>query len=345
MDIKFTSLHHINRDFNKPKKQNIETSIVLEQYIEKLFKEIDDPKKMKQSFLFMSDKNEVRSALQDLVQGVDQDKNAQIIAQRLLNKEIEAQNGLDQKKLKQTILKGSLFTVLVKFKSEDRLLICKADHNEFLDENSFTLRSGLPWNKKIFKAVIIIIKDDKVQKEVDVIDPNHSKYWYKEFLELRKKHTDKHNTETSMDIIDKKVFSGMRSRHPADYWILRNSFVGYFRSQESFEIENFISSLFENYEPEDKTLKIDTIVAKVRKIAREEDFDSSFTISKSDIKKRTIRKTIKITDAIELSINYDIPNFQQAIRSGENDDGQKYIQILTEKENIYREFLRTRSGE
>ncbi|EIJ40886.1 hypothetical protein JoomaDRAFT_3963 [Galbibacter orientalis DSM 19592] len=339
MTIKYASLNHINHRDSSIRDINITHSDSLKEYTDKLFKEITESPRKRQ-YIFSSSKSEVRNVLDDIVTDNDRKKSINLAAQRLLNKEKDAQQQLDNKKLKVDILKGSLFQAYVEIDGKENIIICKADHNEFLDENSLTIRSGLPWDKKIFKAALIHLKDGIVADEVDVLDANLSKYWWREFLELEAKHTDAFNTEKSMDFFDTRVFSGIKKKHPADYRILRNSFVGYYRRKDIFEIEDFIETLFSNYEPEDENLKIDPLVAKIRSLPSSLGFDRSFDISKKHIKKRMSTR-VKVSDAIDLYLKTDVPHFRKTLRSGKTSSGQMYLQILTENEDVYKEFLRS----
>lgn len=338
MNIKYASLNHINHSNSSIKKVKIDHSESLIEYTEKLFTEITESPKRRQ-YLFISAKSEIRNVLDDIISDNDRDNSIELAAKRLMNKEKEAQEHLKNKKLKVEILKGSLFQAYVEIDGNESIIICKADHTEFLDENSLTVRSGLPWNKKIFKAALIRIENGQINEEVDVLDTNLSKYWWREFLELEEKHTDAHNTEKSMEHFDNRVFNGIRKKHPADYQILRNSFVGYFRNNEIFEVEDFIESLFLNYEPEDSSFKKDTLVAKIRSLPNKLDFDQTFNISKGHIKKR-MREKVKVSEAIDLLLKTDIPNFRKTLRSGKTESGQMYLQILTDSEKVYKEFLR-----
>ncbi|WHT38706.1 hypothetical protein QNH98_17215 [Myroides sp. mNGS23_01] len=54
-------------------------------------------------------------------------------------------------KLKITIQKGILVQAHISDKGINKFIICKADHNEFLNEVNFTLTRGLPTKKKHLK--------------------------------------------------------------------------------------------------------------------------------------------------------------------------------------------------
>lgn len=341
MNILYASLNHINHSSSSIKKVKIDHSESLKEYTEKLFLEITESPKRRQ-YLFTSPKSEIRNLLNDIILDFDRDKSITLAAKRLLNKEREAQEDLKSKKLKVEILKGSLFQAYIEVSGQESIIICKADHTEFLDENSLTVRSGLPWNKKIFKAALIRIDKDIINEEVDVLDSNLSKYWWREFLELEEKHTDSYNTEKSMEHFDNRVFNTISKSHPADYQILRNSFVGYFRNNDIFEIEDFIENIFASYKPEDESLKIDNLVAKIRSLPEKLGFDRTFNISKGDIKKRMSEK-IKITESIDLLIKKEIPNFRKTLQSGKTDSGQMYLQIMTDNEKVYKAFLRNQN--
>ncbi|WP_298509120.1 hypothetical protein [uncultured Kordia sp.] len=339
MNILFSSLHHVDNSNSSVRSISITLSSTLIDYTNKLFKQINESEN-KKIYTFKSDKTEVRQVIENVINNKERNDSVELSASRLLEKETKAQEWMDSRKMKVKILKGSLFQTLIEIDGEKKVIICKADHNQYLDENSLSLRSGLPWDKKIFKAALIHINNDNsIFEEVDILDVNHSKYWYDDFLELREKHNSSYNTQQSMNKIDIRVFNNIKKKYPSDYWILRNSFIGFFRSKSNFEIEDFISTLLDDYYPVDIEFPKDSIVNKIRALPKQFDFDSSFSISKKDIKKRASRK-VKIAENIDLHLKNHIKNFKGIIHSGKTDSGQMFIQVFTEEESVYEQFKR-----
>ncbi|WP_430408790.1 hypothetical protein [Kordia sp.] len=339
MNILFSSLHHVDNSNNTIREINISANSTLINYTNRLFTEINTHPH-KKVFIFKSNITEIRQVIENIITNNDITNSVKLSADRLLDKEIKAQERLDSRNMNVKILKGSLFQTFIEIDGKKKIIICKADHNQYIDENSFSLRSGLPWDKKIFKAALIHVNNDNsIEEEIDVLDVNHSKYWYDDYLELLEKHDNSYNTSKSMDSIESRALNKIKKKHPADHLILRNSFIGYFRSRNSFEIEDFISSLLDDYYPVDETFSKDKLVQNIRSLPKKIDFDPSFVISKPDIKKRS-RSVVKITDNIDLRFKDHIENFKDIIESDKTDSGQMYIKIFTEEENVYNKFKR-----
>ena len=72
-----------------------------------------------------------------------------IVGQRGQDKEIKS--GLFSN-FRKEIQKGIIVQALITDNGINKFIICKADHNEFLNEINFTLSRGLPIKKKVFKG-------------------------------------------------------------------------------------------------------------------------------------------------------------------------------------------------
>ncbi|MDY0362975.1 MAG: hypothetical protein RBR08_16115 [Desulforegulaceae bacterium] len=326
--IKFSSLHHIDHSKNISQKIDItDQGKALEQYINRLIEEISTSKN-RRMFEFQRDTTEVRVAIQGFLEG-KYEKNAETNAKKLLHTEQKTQEKIAH--LKNEIQKGSLFQAAIDDDGISKVIISKADHSEYLDEKDFLLHRGLPWKKRIFKAVLITFDSSKKVKDIFVFDTSSpmAKYWWEEYLELKEKHTDSHNTRTALDVLDKKVFSKFKKKYPADHTIIRNSAVGYFRNKEEFEIQDFIDNILENYVPVDPDLKKEELIAKTKKLPENHNFDTRFKIKKDEIKKRIVNK-IALTDSIDLILKDHVEHLLETISSETDDEGNKFIKIRTD---------------
>ncbi len=204
---------------------------------------------------------------------------AEVNAKRLLTIEKQTQEKIN---LNVEIQKGSLFQVVVKDKNRNRVIISKADHNEYLDEVDFELHTGLPWKKRVFKAIAINFKEDLSIESVYVYDTNYSmsKYWWQDYLELREQYTDSENTKKSLDLLDKKIFKPLEKKYPLDYVVLRNMMIGFYRTEEEFNLERFAEKV-EKYHPYDTDLPIQEMYGKVLELPDKWGFDPRFTIEKN----------------------------------------------------------------
>lgn len=329
MEIKFTSLHQINHELDEIKEIDISNqSADLSRYTSRLIDEITKSNNKRQ-FEFKSDTTEVRTAIKEFIEQKFKSA-AKINSDRLLDVEKKAQERINH--LNKKIQKGSLFQAVLAENDHTTIIISKADHNKFLDEVDFTLKNGLPWEKRIFKAFLVTFNGTQTEPtEIYVYDTTNrmAKYWWDEYLELQEKYTDTHNTQTSLDILDKKVFNKMKKDYPADYTILRNSTIGYFRNRDEFEMDNYLEETFENYNPVDNNFPKDNYVAKIKELPDKWKFDKRFGIKKEEIKKRKINK-IRLTDKIELVLKDYIDNIENIITTEEDPEGNKYIKIKSE---------------
>ncbi len=328
MNIIFSSLHqidHFNETINK--REISEYGDDLNKYVEKLLDEIVTSNS-KRKFRFRSDTTEVRIAIQKVIDG-QYDNGSEINASRLLKIEQKAQEKIDH--LGKEIQRGSLFQTYL-MQNERIFIICKADHNEFLDEIDFSLRKGLPWKKRIFKAILVKFNTDNSISEVYIYDTNYklSKYWWHEFLELEEIYTDAHNTKKALDTLDKKIFNPIKKEYPADYMILRNSAVGYFRNNDEFDMSGFIENTMENYHPVVENFPLETVKNKVAELPDKWGFDSRFEIKKEEINKRIINK-IKLTNDIDLILKDHIKNMSDLIKTEMDDQNNKWLKIKTEE--------------
>jgi hypothetical protein len=327
MKILHTSLHHILHEENTIDPVDISgANDELTEYVEKLIFDIGKNER-KRSFEFTHKKTQVRASIDDMLSG-DYEDSTYDNALRLLRVETDVVDRFSH--LNGGVQKGSLFQAHVEHSNGQSIVICKADHNEFLDLKDFINRKGLPWKNKVFKAILIEINDKEVNN-VFVFDTNNSiaKYWWFEFLELSPLYSDKYNTNNCLDKILKKVINPLKEKYPRDYYILRNSTVGYFKSKEEFDITEY-SKFINDYNPTDEDLPKDKMTSSINSLPKKWKFDNRFTISKTDINKRLLTNVVKLTNDIELQLKGYLKEEDDIISYGE-DDGEKYIKIKTEK--------------
>lgn len=337
MRIIDTALYQINHLENKINKICISNQLNdMQEYIKGLFDNIEGTNN-KRVFDFCSDTTEIRNSL-NLMLDENFNSATEINARRLLRIEMQAQEKIRHLT---EIQKGVLVQSLVENDIGKNIIISKADHNDFLDEDDFQLRKGLPLKRRIFKAVVISFDQENNIDSVSVYDTNSkmSEYWWKDYLELREKYTDTHNTKTSLDVFDLKVFNKIKKNHPADYMCLRNSMIGYYRNHSQFKLDEFIDLLFRDYEPEDPSFPVDKIIQKIQTLPTiGKGFDPVFNIEKKAITKR-MRNIVKLTESIELIFKDHIDHLSDIIKAEVDTEGNKYIQIRTDEG--YKYFMRS----
>ena len=327
MDITFTSLHLIDHSIDNINEIDISTqSEDLGRYIDKLIIEIT-ASTIKRQFKFKSDTTEVRIALSKYLDENFEDA-AKINSNRLLDVEKLAQSKIAH--LGKVIQKGSLFQAVLSDNGFTTIIISKADHNQFLDEVDFTLKNGLPWEKRIFKAFLVRFKENN-PVSIYVYDTTNrmARYWWDSYLELEEKFTDTHNTKTSLDVLDKKVFNKIKNKFPTDHTILRNSTIGYFRNNIEFDLGEFLKATFREYRPVDSNFPMEIIISNIEALPEKWNFDSRFSIKKEEIKKRQVNK-ISLTEKIDLVLKDYIKDINKIITPEMDFEGNKYIKIKSD---------------
>lgn len=327
MNITFTSLHQIDHSTDEIKEIDISTqSDDLGRYTNRLINEITASTNKRQ-FEFKSDTTEVRIALSKYLEE-NFEEAAKINSNRLLDVEKVAQSKIAH--LDKVIQKGSLFQAVLSENDTTTIIISKADHNQFLDEVDFTLKNGLPWEKRIFKAFLVKFQGS-MPVNIYVYDTTNrmARYWWDSYLELEEKFTDTHNTKTSLDVLDKKVFNKIKKDFPADHTILRNTTIGYFRNKEEFELDGFLNETFREYNPIDTNFPKEKTISKIEELPEKWSFDSRFGIKKEEIKKRQINK-IPLSEKIELVLKDHIDDLNNIITSEKDLEGDKYIKIKSD---------------
>jgi hypothetical protein len=328
MKILFSSLYQIdhasksiiNIDIAKESKD-------LHDYVDKLFSDILNNESSRK-FQFHSTSTEVRSSIEKFLQN-EFEEPSRVNAERLLRIELKTQE--DIAKLSIEIQKGSLFQAVFQEGESIRILISKAEHSDFLDENDFRRHVGLPWEKKVFKAFIAETNEKREITSILVYDTNTTmaKYWWQDYLELSVIKSNEDNTRSAFEKIEKKILNPIKIDFPADYTILRNSSKGYFRSKDEFDINDYVSNVLSNYSPVNRDFPIEDIVNRTRLLPEKWDFDKRFTIVLREIDNKFIDR-IKLTSEIDLVINGFVKNLQSVIVPATDPDGKKFIKIYSD---------------
>lgn len=299
-------------------------------YIQNLLTYISE-RNPEREYKFKSGATEVKTLSNAIIINHEDAESSQAIANRLLDKEKDAQADLNRKKLKKDIQKGMLIVAFVRMTDYARkLIISKVDYDEFISELTGEIVSGISTKRKVYKALVCEIDNGNNIISTLVFDTNTpvSAYWWKNFLELDVVTNDDENTQRAFDAIEKNILNPLKAKYKTDYFHIWNSTILYFRSSEEFSIEGYLSHIGD-YTPYDETLNMDNFRQNVRDLPTKakNQFDSRFTIVKNKIKKR-LKNTIKLTDQIDLQIKQDIPNPENTIRAVLGDDlVTKYVMI------------------
>ncbi len=269
-------------------------------------------------------------------------------ANRLLAKEMEAQNTVD--KLKTRIQKGSLIqSVLYDENTEEYIfLIAKIENKVFYDDTTLDKHYGIEGeNGKLWKSCLFRISIEENNElcisEIRVFSNTGAKYWTDGFLEIDPITRDDQNTKRAFEQIDKALSANIKKSSPQDFVCLRNGLVTYFRSQDFFDYDNMMENLFNNYRPENIIEEVyGNFVSSLRELPEKKKFERQFNVIQKEVTAR-IKKVYNINTGIQLNITDSIEDLRNTLRSYE-ENGQKYLSIKikdTEENNkeIYEAFL------
>lgn len=327
MQLIDTSFYHIDHDNNQVAKvMTASHNDHLNRYVQSLLRIVTETRS-KRSFAFRSETTQVRAAL-DLMLDSSFEEGAKTNADRLLAVERSAQKNYAQIT---EIQKGVLFQASLMYESRPTIVVSKADHSDFLEENELSLRKGLPLRRQLFKAMAVSFNPEKTAETVFVMDSNRkiARYWWDTYLELEEKYTDSYNTKQALEYIERIILNPIKRKYPADHTILRNSTIGYFRSQSTFNVEDFANSI-SDYKPVNENLETEELKSKILSLPDRKDFDRRFSVDKTVIKKR-MSSTIPLTESIDLVLKEDIRNLSKTIQAESDKEGRKYIKIRTDE--------------
>ena len=149
MEIIYHRLYKVDITTQEVLLQEFAESDNVNKYVMDLLQGVSDNEGDRE-YLFEESSLTMKTYLTKIINGLDRDSVSELIAKRLLQEENKAQKKIDH--LNKQIQKGILIISYVKMTdTENKIILSKADYNEFIEEVTGNLRSGLPTKKKIFK--------------------------------------------------------------------------------------------------------------------------------------------------------------------------------------------------
>lgn len=339
MEIEYLKLIKIDHDTNSVQEEPLNDAGNVRDYVMDIIGQITD-NAGERRYEFKDGELTMMTWIGDIVNNSNRDARAMSIANRLLQKEDAAQLRYHFT----DIQKGILLIAYCKMtNTEYKMVICKADYTEFIEETTGEKKNGLPTKKKIFKSFAANITvnagafsfGDMVTFDVNA---KQSKYWYDEFLDLKALHNNEENTERAFNYLKSKILDDVRKKSKSDYLVLWNSTVAYMRSEGEFSMEHYADNILAVYQPEHAGLNMNELARKAKALPGQHDFDSRFEKVPSKIRAK-MKNEIKLTDDIELVLKNNIPNLSSTIKPHEEDDGTKYIMVQSEEGYKYAENL------
>ena len=340
MEIEYLKLIKIDHENNNVQEEPLHEEGNVRNYVMDIIGLITD-NAGERRYKFKDDELTMKTWIGDIVNDNDRDARTMDIARRLLEKEDNAQQ---RYRSITDIQKGILLITYCKMtETEYKMVICKADYTEFIEETTGEKRNGLPTKKKIFKSFAANITvnagaygfGDMVTFDVNA---KQSKYWFDEFLDLKALHDDSENTERAFSYLKSKILDPIRRKSKSDYLVMWNFTVAYMRSEGEFSMDYYADNILAVYHPECEDLDMSDLARKAKALPLQHDFDSRFQKVPSKIKAK-MKNEIKLTDDIELVLKKDIPHLSRTIKAYEENDGGKYIMIRSEEGYKYAEKL------
>lgn len=284
-------------------------------------------------FVVNSEHTEVLSIINGILDGTQEFEEVKVIAERLLRVEIDAQEQIA--KLGKQLHEGLLIISHITDRGTEKIIICKAETLSYIERTTFTQQDGFPIKKKIFKSAQIVFDESHEITDILINDINDTipRYWWDGFLELSKKYDDEENTKRAFTMIDSKVLTKIKKESNPDYWNLRSTTIHYFRSNDEFDIDDYIEKCFNRYTPEFEDLDLNKFKDTIRELPRKQNFDTRFSLVRKAITAK-VKSTIKLEENIDLVLKGEVHS--GTIEGFVNGNQEKGIFIKTSKG--YEEF-------
>lgn len=341
MTVEYLKLIKIDHENNIVQEEPLNSEGNVRDYVMDIISLIAD-NAGERRYRFKDDELTMKTWIGDIVNNNNRDGHAMDIANRLLQKEDDAQQRYHTIT---EIQKGILLIAYCKMTdTEYKMVICKADYTEFIEETTGEKKNGLPMKKKIFKsfaASITVNAGAYSFSEMVTFDVNskQSKYWYDEFLDLKALHDNGENTERAFRYLKSKILEPIKKKSKSDYLVLWNSTVAYMRSEGEFSMEHYADNILAVYKPEDNSLNMHELAKKAKALPAQHDFDNRFDKVSSKVIAK-MKNEIKLTNDITLLLKQNIPHIERTIVPHEEEDGTKYVMIQSEDGYKYAEKLK-----
>lgn len=315
------------------------------EYIQELIAHINGNENVRE-YKTYSNSTEVVSAILSILQDTTNEQligeRNQTIAERLLRKEMEAQNRISR--LRTNVKRGSLIQALLYYEDEDRYayLIAKVEHSEFVDDIDYSYKTGFSKDKKtIWKSCLIDLRDPESGVFYSkVYSDTAAKYWSHDFLELVEINSDEANTQKAFNAVESVLNRTIKPEHKIDYTILRNSTIQYFKSHAHFDYSEMIDSVFSEYSPcEFDEKKKREVIERLRVLPEKKKFDCQFNTVSQAINKK-IKKVYIVNPSVEMRITDSIHDIRDEIMAYQASDGKRYLRLLVTDEETYKYFKR-----
>ena len=170
---------------------------------------------------------------------------------------------------------------------------------------------------KLDKGCLILDMGSKYPQKLFIVDMNRndSLYWKKLFLKVEEI-SDEYTSTSAVLKTCKQFVKKDCDVKPTEKISLLNNSVKYFETHDSFELEDFTSSVFGN---ETNSEKFKTYLNKA---SNETNFEQPFTISPKAVTtvKKSIKNFIKLDSNIEIRIKTQVQAVEDMMEKGYDED-------------------------
>ncbi|MBN1969538.1 MAG: nucleoid-associated protein [Candidatus Delongbacteria bacterium] len=228
-------------------------------------------------------------------------------------------------------IKGELTDAIGIFKSENRQAFLKLNSSQ--EDFSIQCDNGINI-EKLDKGCLIFNTDKKAGYKVCIIDRSNksveAQYWKDNFLQLKPCSDDFHHTKEFMNITKNFVTKQLTEEFEvsrADQIDLLNRSVGYFKTHDSFDKEDFEKQVFHDTDIISSFQNFDKQYRKNNNI----ELNDNFEVSPQAVKK--LSKVFKSVLKLDRNFHIYIHGNRQLIEKGVDENGRKYYKIYYEEES------------
>ena len=231
---------------------------------------------------------------------------------------------------KDIIFEDEILDAVGLFKSESHSPFIKMDHSgtHFRINHDYGFEA-----KKVDKGCLILNTDKKDGYRmyiVDTINPSSDAvYWKDEFLQAKAVENEYYQTQQFLSLAKNYVteeYATTFEVSKADQIDLLNRSVDFFKQHDTFDQQNFETSVLQDSEIIDSFRKFDTSYSTENGIERADQFD----ISSAAVKKqaRFFKSVLKLDKNFHIYIHGD----KDMIERGVDEDGRKYYKLYYDVE-------------
>ena len=311
MNPNYIGLIHIDREAEICEPKPVVNTNQAQSYATRLYDALAD--KPTKRFSYERKRIEPLTLIRDIRDGKNPDACLLNLAERLLDEEKQAQESIGAM---QQLQKGSL--VLAHFQSVDEsiVMLAKVEFELFLNVDSVQSEEGLPFGRKTFKSALFRFKPSSaLPAEIKIHDSNGrpSKYWWEGFLEVAEAKSDEDNTKELFLVSEKILEKRLRKRTPVDYHQVRNSMLGFLRTKQSFEFDDFLDHSIGSHDFQDTEVDSIALRKEIKDAADKKHIDHQFAPQSEALNNKRMYFQAPLNELMTLTVKGEVDPNQIAV--------------------------------